>query len=159
VLTRARPIIGGADESHVVESSLVRRLRGPIDETETTMLLNAYLIFPVTCREAFTFYQSVLGGHLDLLDHSAMGDQVPADWKDKILHAHLAVGDATILGSDRPGEPAKAEGYSVAINVDTVEEAARVFNGLAVGGSIEMPLSETFFAKSFGVLTDRFGTP
>jgi PhnB protein len=123
------------------------------------MFVNAYLQMAGTCRDAFTFYQSVLGGELTLLDHSMMGDQVPDDWKTKILHAHLAIGEASLQGSDRPGDPEKAQGFAVSVNVETVAEAERIFMAFADGGGVEMPMTGTFFAEAFGALTDRFGTP
>jgi PhnB protein len=94
------------------------------------------------------------------MDHSGpeVADHVPANWRDKIMHARLIAGNAVLMGSDsRPGETGKKYGFSVAIQVDTPDEAERYFNALSQGGTITMPLSQTFWAIRFGMLVDRFG--
>jgi PhnB protein len=35
----------------------------------------------------------------------------------------------------------------------------RAFHALAEGGTVTMPLQETFWAKRFGAVTDRYGLP
>jgi PhnB protein len=40
----------------------------------------------------------------------------------------------------------------------TVSDAQRVFDLLADGGSITMPLQKTFWAEAHGSLIDRYGT-
>jgi PhnB protein len=85
---------------------------------------------------------------------------VPAEWRKKIIHARLVGNGMLLMGSDAPPdryEPMK--GFSVTLNVKEPAEAERVFNALAENGSVRMPLGETFWAKKFGMLTDRFGTP
>jgi PhnB protein len=76
------------------------------------------------------------------------------------MHARLVVGDTVLMGSDAPGERyEKMQGFSVALGVDEPEWAERVFNALAAGGTVTMPIQETFWAHRFGMLVDRFGTP
>lgn len=85
---------------------------------------------------------------------------MPAERRKKIIHARLVGNGMLLMGSDAPPdryEPMK--GFSVTLNVNEPAEAERVFNALADGGSVRMPLGETFWAKKFGMLTDRFGTP
>ncbi|HET7301060.1 MAG TPA: VOC family protein, partial [Oleiagrimonas sp.] len=90
--------------------------------------------------------------------------QVPADKRDLIMHACIAVGDDVLMasdwgcGSDSPPFEAP-RGFSVSLNVDSVAEAERVYTALAEGGRANMPLNKTFFAERFGMLTDRFGVP
>jgi len=122
-----------------------------------------YLWFNGTCAEAFRFYEKVLDGKIvDMLPHSGtpMSAEFPADWQDKIMHAFMKAGDATIMGSDVPPAHYKpAQGLSVSLHVKTVADAERIFAALAEGGSVTMPLEETFWAARFGMLIDRFGTP
>lgn len=78
----------------------------------------------------------------------------------KILHARLKVGDTTLLASDAPpGSYQKPAGFRVSVQTGTPEEADQAFNALADGGTVQMPIAETFFSKRFGMVTDRFGIP
>lgn len=126
------------------------------------MLINPYLTFDGQCGPAFQFYAKVLNGNLEALftfaESPAEGD-VPEDFRDKIMHARLAVGDQVLMGSDCPPQvPYRGiSGVSISINVDRIAEAERVFNALADGGQVQMPLAQTFWAARFGLLVDRFG--
>ena len=85
---------------------------------------------------------------------------VPADWGSKVMHASLFVGDNVLMASDAPPDQFKSmQGFSVSFQVDDPAEADRVFNALAEGATVTMPIAETFWASRFGMLTDRFGTP
>src|SRR5262249_15605380 len=87
-------------------------------------------------------------------------DQMPADWKNKIMHGRVSVGQLLLMGSDAPpNEHKPMQGFSVTIGVDTADEAERVFHALADGRTVQMPIAETFWAVRFGMLVDRFGTP
>ena len=78
----------------------------------------------------------------------------------RIAHARLAVGDNVLMGSDgQPGRPERMQGFSVTLNIAEPEEAERVFAALEAGGTVTMPIQETFWAPRFGMLIDRFGTP
>jgi PhnB protein len=124
------------------------------------MKTDIYLYFLGNCKEAFAFYKSILGGDLFIMTNAEapvqeeMGGHRPGD----ILHARLAAGDVTLLGSDCPPEyfnPPK--GFSISLTVESKEEAERTFNALSEDGQIFCPLGETFFALNFGMLTDKFG--
>ena len=126
------------------------------------MQINAYLVFDGTCKEAFTFYQQVLGGKLELQTHgdSPMAEQTPPEWRDRILHARLEVENALLMGSDSPPDQHDIpKGFSVSISVNDPAQADRIFQALAANGSIQMPIQQTFWASRFGMLTDRFGVP
>jgi PhnB protein len=123
----------------------------------------AYLGFNGNCEEAFRYYEKHLRGKIEaMISHEGAPAEahVPAEWKKKIMHAKLVVGDAVLMGADAP-EPhySKPQGVSVSIHVDDVKEAERIFDALADGGVTTMPLGETFWAKRFGMMTDCFGTP
>jgi PhnB protein len=130
---------------------------------EAAMHINPYLMFDGRCEEAFKLYERVTGGKiLAMLTHEGTPaeSQVPPEWQKKILHARLQIGGDQLMGSDAPpGRYQGSNGYSVTLRVDTPEEAERVFNGLAEGATIQMPLDRTFFAQKFGMLADKFGIP
>ncbi len=86
--------------------------------------------------------------------------QVPAEWRNKILHARLMVGDQMLLGSDCPPDRYfQPKGFSVSLIVNDPAEADRIFQALEGGGKVEMPIQKTFWATRFGMLVDRFGIP
>src|SRR5256885_12828546 len=87
------------------------------------------------------------------------GTPIPPEAKAQVMHARFTVDGDTIMGSDAPGgRYNKPQGYAVSIHVDTPEEAERVFGALSQGGEVGMAMAETFFAKRWGMVTDRFGT-
>jgi PhnB protein len=122
-----------------------------------------YLNFNGTCREAFEFYAKTLKGEiLAMLTHDQVppGAEVSADWKDKILNAHLKVGDQELMGSDAPPNWFKGvEGFYVSIQIEDEKEGQRIFNALSDRGTVQLPFEPTFWAKRFAMLRDRFGTP
>jgi len=129
-----------------------------------TMHLNSYLHFNGKCEAAFKFYEQALGGKvLSLMRYDAtpaMG-HVPAEMRDKVIHARLQLGDTVIMGSDAPSDrySGAPRGFALSLNLNTVAEAEKAFKALAEGGQISMPIGKTFFAASFGMLTDQFGVP
>jgi PhnB protein len=127
------------------------------------MQLHSYLAFNGQCEAAFKFYEKVLGGKVETMKTYAgtpMEEQVPPEWRNKIIHAHLAGGDWVLLGSDMLPEHYNApKGFSVSLQIEDPVEAERVFNALAENGTVRMPLQKTFWATRFGMLVDRFGIP
>ncbi|MGE0257636.1 MAG: VOC family protein [Alphaproteobacteria bacterium] len=127
------------------------------------MQLNPYLTFDGQCETAFRFYEQGLGGKIVAMMTYAdtpMAEQTPPEMRGRIVHARLVVGDTVLMGSDAPsGRYEKMQGFSVALNIDEPERAERVFAALSAGGAVAMPIQETFWARRFGMLTDRFGTP
>ena len=127
------------------------------------MQLNPYLTFNGQCESAFKFYEQCLGGKIVMMmthGESPMSEQTAEEWRDKILHAQLTIGDIILMGSDAPPDYfEKPQGFSVNLQFEDVAEAERVFQALAEGGTVRMPLQETFWAKRFGMFVDRFGIP
>ncbi len=125
------------------------------------MKINAYLNFNGNCEAAFRFYESCLGGQIVMMmTHGDSPIEAPPGWEKMIIHARLIVGDAVLMGSDAPPDQYNgAHGFSVSVVVDTAEEADRVFAALSEGGSVHMPIGETFWAVRFGMLIDKFGIP
>ncbi len=122
-----------------------------------------YLSFNGNCRDAMHFYEKTLGGTIRVMmtgAESPMGSQMPKEFADRIMNAQLELpGGALLYGGDCPSHiPYEGvKGVSITLNYATVEEGESVFNALSNGGNITMPYSPTFWAKKFGMLTDRFG--
>jgi PhnB protein len=128
------------------------------------MALYPYLNFGGNCREAFTRYQEIFGGDLQLLATSDLPPEARAEMPgvqdDLVMHAALSFGDHLLMASDDPEETfAPAQGMHVNYTLSDLDEAERVFTALADGGQVTMPLGETFWSPRFGMCTDRFGTP
>ncbi len=127
------------------------------------MQLNPYLFFNGQCEAAFKFYEKVLGGKIEaMLPHEGTpaAEHVPPEWRKKILHARLVVGDKVLMGSDAPpGRQEEMKGFSVTLGIDDPKEAERIFHALAENGTVRMPIEKTFWALRFGMLVDQFGTP
>ena len=127
------------------------------------MQLNPYLTFNGNCEEAFKAYAKILGAEIvAMIPHEGTPAEAstPTEWRKKIIHARIIGDGFMLMGSDSPPayyEPMK--GFSVTLNVKEPEQAERVFDALADRGSVRMALTETFWAKKFGMLTDKFGTP
>jgi PhnB protein len=125
--------------------------------------LNPHFSFNGECEAAFKFYEKYLGAKITFMmphEGSPIADQVPAEWRHKILHATLKVGDQVLTGADVPPEHyRKPQGISVILGIKDSTEAERVFHALSEKGTVQMPLQETFWAVRFGMLVDQFGIP
>lgn len=129
---------------------------------------NVYLNFNGNCFEAFTFYQSVLGGEFSYVgrfkDFPAVEGQPPLSeaMADKIMHMGLPISKETqLMGSDIPEGfvPHFVQGNNCAImlSAGSKEEADRLFEGLSAGGQILTPIGFAFWGDYFGMFTDKFG--
>ena len=127
------------------------------------MHTSTHLHFNGNCREAFDFYARTLGGRIVFAmtyAESPSAEEVPAEARDKIIHARIDLGGQFLLGCDAPTQHYHApQGFNVMAAVEKPAEAERVFNALAAGGKVTMPFEETFWAHRFGMCTDRFGVP
>jgi PhnB protein len=92
--------------------------------------------------------------------NSPMAEQVPPDWRDKIVHANFAMGVTVLAGADvLPERYVKPQGFYVLLGVDDPLDAERIFSALAENGEVHMAIQKTFWSARFGVLTDQFGIP
>ncbi len=127
------------------------------------MQLNTYLAFKGQCEMAFKFYEQRLGAKIQfMMTHAdAPGDQpVSPEWRNKIMHATLALGDTILMGMDAPPQRyEQPQGFFVSLQTKDPAEAERLFNALAENGNVRMPLQQTFWAARFGMLVDQFGIP
>ena len=127
------------------------------------MQLSPYLSFKGDCEAAFKLYQECLGGDVQFKmtwGESPMSDQVAPEWRDKVMHSSLVIGETVLLGADSPPDQYEApRGISVTIPTKSVAEAERIFGKLSKGGSVTMPLQKTFWSPGFAMFVDRFGIP
>ena len=121
----------------------------------------AYLNFGGNCRAAFDFYREAFKGDITMrmtYGDSPMRDQMPVDSYDLIMHSQLEADGAVLMGADGPQQQTAAgPGTCISIQLETPEEAERIYAALSAGGEVQMPLQETFWAHRWGTFTDRFG--
>ena len=123
------------------------------------MRLDPYVNYRGTCEEAFRFYEKHLGGRItSIARHSDMpSPQIPADWKSKVLHARIEIGNSVLMGADIPAAEPMRSTY-LTLTTDTEQEAERLYGLLGEGGEVFMKMEKTPFANRFAMLRDRFGT-
>jgi PhnB protein len=122
------------------------------------------LTFDGNCADAFALYARVLGATLTFslrYGDSPMAAEVPEAWRDRIAHSTLTLPDGSRLyGNDSmPGGYERSSGFALTANPRDVEQARATFEALAEGGTVTMPLQQTFWADAYGTLVDRFGIP
>ncbi len=124
------------------------------------MEIQPYLFFEGRCDEALEFYKSALGAEVMMLMRYKEGPEGTCQpgLEEKVMHSAFRIGDAVVLASDgmAEGQP-KFQGVSLSLTVPDTATANRFFGALADGGNVQMPLSQTFFSPSFGMVADRFG--
>ena len=128
------------------------------------MQLEPYLFFDGKCEEALNFYKEVFNGEIEGL---SKWKEAPADsgmppvtpqTENRVMHANFRAKGVEFMASDaQPGKVYGEGAISLSIGTDDLAEAERVFNRLAEGGKVEMPMTDTFWGARFGMLTDRFG--
>lgn len=128
------------------------------------MQLEPYLFFKGNCEEALNFYKGVFGGEIVGLSRwsdmpkDAAGPEVTPDTADRVMHASFQSPGVSFMASDAtPGKTYGEGPISMSLGTNDVAEAERVFNALAEGGLVEMPLADMFWGAKFGMLTDKFG--
>ncbi len=128
------------------------------------MRVQPYLFFDGRCEEAIEFYKRALGAEvLALMRFRESPDPPPPGMlapgsEDKVMHASLRIGETEVMASDGrcAGKPA-FQGVSLSLSVPGEAEADRLFDALAEGGQVQMPIGRTFFSPRFGMVADRFG--
>ena len=125
------------------------------------MQIEPYLFFEGRTEEALEFYQGKLGAKVEFLMRYKDNPDPrhnPPNSGDKVMHCNFRIGDTQVMASDGncSGKPS-FQGFSLTFNAADEADAKRRFTALAEGGQVNLPLSETFFAKSFGMVADRFG--
>jgi len=127
--------------------------------------INPYINFNGNAEEAFTFYKSVFGGEFETIirfkDLEGSDFPVPENEANKIMRITLPIGGNILIANDIPevlGRVNENENRSkISVNADSREEAEGIFNGLTVGGTIEMPMDESPWGTYFGMFRDKYG--
>ena len=132
--------------------------------TKSRGIVQPYLFFNGNCEQAIEFYKKALGAEVQMMMRYKESPEppppgmVPPGFENKIMHASLRVGETIIMASDGCSlEKPKFEGFSLSVAVSTEAEVDRLFNALAEGGKVGMPLIKTFWSPRFGMVTDKFG--
>jgi PhnB protein len=125
--------------------------------------IQPYLFFGGRCEEAIEFYREALGAELEMkmLFKDSPAPVPPGmlqdGFEEKVMHASFRVGDSIVLASDGCDDKSKFDGFRLAASLASAEAVRRAFDALAVGGTVQMPLVQTFWSPLYGMVTDRFG--
>jgi PhnB protein len=123
--------------------------------------LEPYLFFYGKCEEALNFYKGIFGGEITSIMRMKEAPPemaAPPNWSDKIMHARFSAPSVKFMASDGRPDTVSADG-NIALSLSTRDqtEGTRVFDKLAQGGTVDMPLQDTFWGARFGVLKDKYG--
>jgi len=128
--------------------------------------ISPWINFNGNAQEAFNFYKSVFGGEFKKVirfkDLAGSTFPVPEKDENKIMQIALSIGSAqTLIGNDVPefmGKVSENENRSkIHLDVDSKEEAEKLFNGLSTGGGVEVPMSDSPWGTCFGMFRDKYG--
>lgn len=127
------------------------------------MTVQPYLFFNGKCEEALAFYKEAIGAQVEMMMRYGESPEkdsgrLPPNSENKIMHASFKVGDTLIMASDGHCSGATAfQGFGLALGAANDSEAEKMFAAIGKGGQVQQPLVKTFFASTFGMVTDRFG--
>jgi PhnB protein len=128
------------------------------------MQVQPYIFFEGRCEEALEFYKTALGAEVSMLmRYSENPDPQPNNScapiaGDKIMHSSFRIGETEVMASDgmASGKP-EFKGITLSLSPATEAEGKKIFDALSEGGTVQMPLTKTFYSPCFGMLADRFG--
>ena len=129
----------------------------------TGTTITPYLTFGGRCEEALEFYRKALGAEVEMVmrfnesPEPPPPSMLPAGFEKKIMHASFRVRGVPLMATDGCDDRTKFDGVRLALAVPNEAAAREAFDALADGGSVQMPLTRTFWSPWFGMLTDRFG--
>lgn len=124
------------------------------------MQITPYLIFSGNCEEALNFYASVFGGQVSGLMRykDASAENTMGMDGEKVMHSHLDVnGNVMLMASDGPGGGQGTASGHLSLNFKDPGSIQSAFAKMSDGGKISMPLQDTFWGATFGMLTDQYG--
>ena len=123
--------------------------------------VHAYIGFDGNCQEAMTFYQSALGGELDVqfVAESPAAAQMPVEMGPKVIHSSLTHEGFVLMASDMMSSTdlQRSQSVSLMLECHSAEEIERLFDQLGRGGHVTQPLTASFWGSTFGQLTDQYG--
>ena len=129
----------------------------------SSVSITPYVFFRGRCDEALAFYGKALGAETEfLMRFSDSPDPVPPGmlqegFENKVMHATIRIHGVRLMVSDGCDDKGSLGGFKLALELPGEAEARHAFDALADGGSVQMPLTKTFWSPCFGMLTDRFG--
>ncbi|MGA7155719.1 MAG: VOC family protein [Acidobacteriaceae bacterium] len=118
------------------------------------------LVFSGKCREAFAFYEKTFNSKVQFCmtyGEAPAGVPTPPEAKDLVMYMSMPLGGMTLMGMDTPKGPTAISGFQISVNDPSSDEVERIFDELKAGGSVQMPLGQTFWSPLFGMCTDKFG--
>ena len=124
------------------------------------MQLITYVTFAGNCEEAINFYKEALGAEVVMINRMGEGPmEVPEHVKGKIMHARLKIGENVLYMSDTFDPSAIVQGNNISLSLqpESVDQTENLFNKLSAGGTVKMPLQDTFWGARFGMFIDKFG--
>jgi PhnB protein len=125
------------------------------------MRVEPYLSFEGRCEEALEFYKKAVGAEVTMLmrfGESPDKSMLSPGSEKKVMHSSVKIGDSVVMATDgRNTGKANFTGISLSITANNDADAKRYFEALSAGGQVQLPLTKTFFASSFGMLADKFG--
>ena len=125
------------------------------------MELAPYIMFDSNCEEALNFYAKAMDGKIvDIMRFGDMPGENPmsdAD-KKKVMHSNFEAGKIKFMASDNPmGTSGQGGLVHLSLHFEDGDRQEKVFNALAEGGKVTMPLQDTFWGARFGMLQDKYG--
>lgn len=119
-----------------------------------------YLHFNGEAEEVLNFYKDAFDGEIVMLNRYGESPmQVDESWKNKVIHSRIKIGNNLVMISDsHDGNMSVKEGnIQLSVEVDDEQKLTEIFNKMAEGGKITMPLEKQFWGATFGMLQDKFG--
>jgi PhnB protein len=128
------------------------------------MQLQPYLFFNGRAEEAIRFYEQALGAQVEMLMRNREAPDppppgmLPPGSEDKVMHASLRIdGNVLMISDGHCSGTSNFDGFSLSLSVPDAARARQLFDALAQGGAVQMPLGKTFWSPCFGRVADRFG--
>jgi PhnB protein len=133
------------------------------DPSIVNMAIQPYLFFGGRCEEALEFYRTQMDAKIDVVMKFSQSPtpmppgMIPEGWENKVMFASFRIRGTTLMASDGMGKGEGFKGFSLSLSVRTEDDAKQVSQILSAGGSVQMPLTKTFYSPCFGMVTDQFG--
>ncbi len=156
-------VLKGALTSLAVTCGIIAGTSNLLRNDALSTELAPYLFFAGRCEEALAFYEKALGAKTEFLMRFSDSPTPPpegtlqAGFENKVMHASLYIDGLRLMASDGCDDRSTFDGFKLALSVPTEATAHQYFNGLAEGGTIDMPLAKTFWSPCYGMVTDKFG--
>jgi PhnB protein len=122
--------------------------------------IKPYIAFKGNCKEAIEFYRDKLGGEILFIQTYGESPMKGRGPDDKIMHCSIEIGDSVIMACDNVFEKSPTtvgNNISLALGGNDIAQVESIFEKMSDGANIIMPMQETFWARRFGMLTDKFG--